>query len=110
VAAQRPTAKQALADTTAKMQAVVSKLQELGIAMDSEADINAAFARFKDLADRKSEIFDEDILALVNDETVTHQHEHYRLLVYRYRHLVLMLHLCVHGTPFSIGAELLFSN
>ncbi len=56
------------------------RLQELGIAMESEADINAAFARFKDLADRKSEIFDEDILALVNDETVTHQREHYRLL------------------------------
>src|SRR4029450_8532860 len=56
------------------------RLQELGISMDSEADINAAFARFKDLADRKSDIFDEDILALVNDETVTHQHEHYRLL------------------------------
>ena len=56
------------------------RLHELGIAMESEADINAAFARFKDLADRKSEIFDEDILALVNDETVTHQREHYRLL------------------------------
>src|SRR5437899_12817182 len=35
------------------------RLQELGIEMDSEAEINAAFARFKDLADRKSEIFDE---------------------------------------------------
>ena len=45
------------------------RLQELGIAMESEADINAAFARFKELADRKSEIFDEDILALVSDET-----------------------------------------
>ncbi len=56
------------------------RLQEIGIAMDSEAEINAAFARFKDLADRKSEIFDEDILALVSDESVTHQHEHYRLL------------------------------
>ena len=47
------------------------RLQELGIAMESEADINAAFARFKDLADRKSDIFDEDILALVSDESVT---------------------------------------
>ena len=56
------------------------RLQELGIALDSEADINAAFMRFKDLADRKSDIFDEDILALVNDETLTNQHEHYRLL------------------------------
>ena len=41
------------------------RLQELGIELESEADINAAFARFKELADRKSEIFDEDILALV---------------------------------------------
>jgi 2-isopropylmalate synthase len=56
------------------------RLQELGIAMDSEADVNAAFMRFKDLADRKSDIFDEDILALVGDESVTSPHEHYRLL------------------------------
>ncbi|GMV47301.1 MAG: 2-isopropylmalate synthase [Pseudomonadota bacterium] len=56
------------------------RLQELGIESDSEADINAAFARFKDLADRKSEIFDEDILALMNDESVTPAREHYRLL------------------------------
>ena len=54
------------------------RLQALGIALDSEGEINAAFARFKDLADRKSEIFDEDILALVSEEGVTH--EHYRLL------------------------------
>jgi 2-isopropylmalate synthase len=56
------------------------RLQELGIDLDSEAEINAAFARFKDLADRKAEIFDEDILALVSDESVTSEQEHYRLL------------------------------
>ncbi|MCG3188516.1 MAG: 2-isopropylmalate synthase [Burkholderiaceae bacterium] len=56
------------------------RLQELGIAMESEADINAAFMRFKDLADRKSDIFDEDILALVSDEAVSGPREHYRLL------------------------------
>ena len=56
------------------------RLQELGIEMDSEAEVNAAFARFKDLADRKSEIFDEDILALVMDESVTAEQEHFRLL------------------------------
>jgi len=61
------------------------RLQELGIAMDSEADVNAAFVRFKDLADRKSDIFDEDILALVSDESVTSQHEHYRLLALNQR-------------------------
>lgn len=56
------------------------RLQDLGIDLDSEAEVNAAFARFKDLADRKSDIFDEDIIALVGDESVTAVHEHYRLL------------------------------
>ena len=36
-----------------------------------------AFARFKELADRKSEIFDEDILALVSDESVAKDNEQY---------------------------------
>lgn len=45
------------------------RLQELGVEMESEAAINAAFASFKELADRKSEIFDEDILALVQMES-----------------------------------------
>jgi 2-isopropylmalate synthase len=57
-----------------------ARLIELGIAFESEAEVNAAFARFKDLADRKSDIFDEDILALVGDESVTAEQEHYRLL------------------------------
>lgn len=56
------------------------RLQDLGIEMASEADINTAFMKFKDLADRKSEIFDEDILALVSDEAGGHEQEHYRLL------------------------------
>jgi 2-isopropylmalate synthase len=56
------------------------RLQDLGIELESETEVNAAFARFKDLADRKSEIFDEDILALVGDESVTSEREHYRLL------------------------------
>ncbi|HRD95711.1 MAG TPA: 2-isopropylmalate synthase [Rubrivivax sp.] len=56
------------------------RLQELAIQLESEAEVNAAFSRFKDLADRKSEIFDEDILALVSDESVTTEYEHYRFL------------------------------
>ena len=51
------------------------RLQELGVQLESEADINSAFARFKELADRKSDIFDEDILALVSDESVSHDSE-----------------------------------
>jgi 2-isopropylmalate synthase len=55
------------------------RLQELGIDLASEGEVNAAFARFKDLADRKSDIFDEDIIALVSDESVTSEVEHFRL-------------------------------
>ena len=44
------------------------RIEELGISLDSEAEMNAAFTRFKELADRKSEIVDEDIMALVSDE------------------------------------------
>ncbi|NMM06768.1 2-isopropylmalate synthase [Polaromonas sp.] len=53
------------------------RLQDLGVQSESEADINSLFAKFKELADRKSEIFDEDILALVSDESVTHDKEQY---------------------------------
>ena len=56
------------------------RLNDLGIEMNSEAEVNAAFAKFKELADRKSDIFDEDILALVMDESLTAEHEHYRLV------------------------------
>ncbi len=56
------------------------RLQELGVALESEADVNTAFARFKELADRKSEIFDEDILALVSDESVSHDNEQYHFV------------------------------
>ena len=53
------------------------RLQDLGIMPESEAELNAAFARFKDLADRKSEIFDEDIIALLGDGSVTAEKEHF---------------------------------
>jgi 2-isopropylmalate synthase len=56
------------------------RLKELGIDMESEADINTAFARFKELADRKSDIFDEDILALAMDGCVIAEHEFYRFV------------------------------
>lgn len=44
-----------------------SRLQELGIELESEAELNAALTRFKELADKKHEIFDEDLQALVSD-------------------------------------------
>lgn len=57
------------------------RLQELGVALDSEAELNAAFARFKELADRKAEIFDEDILSIISQEAnAAHDHETYRFV------------------------------
>ncbi len=53
------------------------RLLDLGVQMESETDINSAFAKFKELADRKSEIFDEDILALVSDASILHEREQY---------------------------------
>jgi len=56
------------------------RLLELGVATASEADLNAAFARFKELADRKAEIFDEDIMAIVSDEAEAHENEYFRFV------------------------------
>jgi 2-isopropylmalate synthase len=56
------------------------RLKELGTELESEEALNAAFARFKELADKKSEIFDEDLQALVSDEALSHDHEHFKLL------------------------------
>lgn len=56
-----------------------TRLEELDIEFDSEEDLNAAFRRFKELADKKHEIFDEDLQALVSD-TVTLENERVRLI------------------------------
>ncbi|MFZ9666014.1 MAG: alpha-isopropylmalate synthase regulatory domain-containing protein, partial [Limnohabitans sp.] len=53
------------------------RLQDLGVQLESESEINAAFTRFKELADRKSEIFDEDILALVSQDSVAEEGDQY---------------------------------
>lgn len=45
--------------------ALKTRLQELGIELATEEALNAAFSRFKDLADRKHDIYDEDLRVLV---------------------------------------------
>jgi 2-isopropylmalate synthase len=57
-----------------------TRLGELGIHLESDDAVNAAFARFKDLADKKSEIFDEDLHALVSDEFVATESEAFKLV------------------------------
>ena len=44
-----------------------TRLDEIGISFDTEEALNTAFSNFKDLADRKLEIFDEDLHALMSD-------------------------------------------
>ena len=60
-----------------------TRLQELGIVLENEAMVNDAFARFKELADRKREIFDEDLQALISESVVAQVSEHYRLVSLR---------------------------
>ncbi|MFM7344830.1 MAG: 2-isopropylmalate synthase, partial [Tagaea sp.] len=45
-----------------------AKLKELGFGELGENALEDAFKRFKDLADRKKDVFDEDIVALVDDQ------------------------------------------
>ncbi len=58
-----------------------TRLQEIGIEIGTEEALNAAFKRFKNLADKKREIFDEDLQALITEEEIEHiENERYRLV------------------------------
>jgi 2-isopropylmalate synthase len=56
------------------------RLREIGIELDSEDAYNKAFQRFKDLADKKADIFDEDLQALVAQEAGMANEEHWALV------------------------------
>ena len=56
------------------------RLQELGVTLDSELDMNEAFARFKALADQKAEIFDEDIMSILSDAEQKESTDYYRFI------------------------------
>ncbi len=55
-------------------------LKDIGIEFKSEEELNSAFSRFKDLADKKHEIFDEDLQALVTEAGLERENENYRLV------------------------------
>ncbi|MEI6414445.1 MAG: 2-isopropylmalate synthase [Pseudomonadota bacterium] len=63
--------------------ALKSRLKELGVEFASEEELNATFARFKDLADKKHEIFDEDLQALVTDAHLLAENERIKLVSLR---------------------------
>ncbi len=56
------------------------RLKEIGIDLESEDAYNKAFQRFKDLADKKADIFDEDLQALVAQQAGVSSDEHWKLV------------------------------
>ena len=56
------------------------RMKELGIELDNEDAYNKAFQRFKDLADKKADIFDEDLRALVAQEAGSSGEEYWGLV------------------------------
>lgn len=57
-----------------------TRMQELGIDFASEEEVNEAFARFKELADKKHEIFDEDLQSLVTEANLQTLQEKVKLI------------------------------
>ncbi len=57
-----------------------SRLNELGVTFETDAALNEAFARFKELADKKHEIFDEDLQALATEAASETAADVYRLV------------------------------
>jgi 2-isopropylmalate synthase len=52
--------------------ALAARLKDLGFDL-SGSDLDRAFKKFKDLADRKKEVFDEDLMTIVTDEATQGQ-------------------------------------
>ena len=57
-----------------------SRMTELGFEFASESELNDAFMRFKQLADKKHEIFDEDLQALITEVNTDSEEEHHKLV------------------------------
>ena len=60
--------------------AVKARFEDLGVHFDSPAALNIAFERFKDLADKKMEIFDEDLQAIVGQVASQEVEQRYQLV------------------------------
>lgn len=59
------------------------RLKKLGVELEKN-DLISAFQRFKDLADKKKEVFDEDILTIIEDEIVSVP-EIYKIIGFEYK-------------------------
>jgi len=86
-----------------------TRLKELGIEFKTDTELNSAFERFKELADKKHEIFDEDLQALVTEEAIEHD-ESIKLVALRVTSETgtkpyAMVTLSVNGEQRAAGAE-----
>lgn len=60
-----------------------TRMQELGIEFASEEELNSVFQRFKVLADKKHEIFDEDLQSLITEAGTEAEDERVKLVALR---------------------------
>lgn len=60
--------------------AVKARFEDLGITFKSQDELNLAFTQFKELADKKHEIFDEDLQAIVSSSASSRFEEIYRMI------------------------------
>lgn len=60
-----------------------TRLKELGVEFVSDDELNKAFSRFKAVADKKHEIFDEDLQAIVSEASSLSESEAYKLVYLR---------------------------
>ena len=58
-----------------------TRLEELGFTV-TEEEMNELFVTFKDLADRKKEMTDDDLVALVLEEKISKDDQFYQLQFY----------------------------
>ncbi|MEJ2344354.1 MAG: 2-isopropylmalate synthase [Gammaproteobacteria bacterium] len=57
-----------------------TRLGELGVEFASEEELNEVFSRFKELADKKHEIYDEDLQALVTETNLAEENQRIKLV------------------------------
>ena len=54
-----------------------TRLAELGVEFEDDDSLNSAFSRFKDLADKKRDIYDDDLLAIATDGVTPESESHH---------------------------------
>ncbi|MEC9341687.1 MAG: 2-isopropylmalate synthase [Pseudomonadota bacterium] len=90
--------------------AFATRMKELGLEFRSQTELQSAFARFKDLADKKREIFDDDLVALVTDADSMAANEHVQLVHMKVAAEIgeapsATVTLCVDGTEQTASAS-----